>query len=343
MYGDLMTDSSYPARGARVTVIRPYPEPAVGFFLDDEGCGSFDSQFPTGHKVLLHTETVLGLGTSGQIHIKTFPSEIAMVSNMDTFCEFDIADLPEGWEVDADCPETGPHLVTLIATATEVIDRLHSLDGSLLAGEHTLKIWLDPTIQNASAPLGQVRLGTAGQEQDASALGKKFILGHEIGHWIQEEVTGGYWSVHYGYGPVVPDPDDEPLDPHPDTFGDPRDLACRFAVEYVAPETEETPDQLESHPNRHGIRSAEFASGAMPEGFGHFVAAVAFNSDLSEDADGFFRYYKDAHHDLTAYDEFEDPSGQDRQVSLRGGSGSETFGGPDRWVELQCSQACVIS
>ena len=75
----------------------------------------------------------------------------------------------------------------------------------------------------------------------------------------------------------------------------------------------------------------------MPEGFGHFVAAAAFNSDLSEDADGYFKYYKDADESLlTAYADFEEAGPNQRIVSLAGGSGSEVLGGPDRWVELQC-------
>ena len=39
-FGNLVTAPIYPARGARVTVIRPYPEPAVGMFLDNNGCAS---------------------------------------------------------------------------------------------------------------------------------------------------------------------------------------------------------------------------------------------------------------------------------------------------------------
>ncbi len=91
------------------------------------------------------------------------------------------------------------------------------------------------------------------------------------------------------------------------------------------------------NPNRHGIRSAEFSSGAMPEGFGHFVASVAFNADRSVDADGEFRYYKDADEALLpSYETFESETGN-RLVSLKGGTTAATAGGANRWTELECS------
>lgn len=322
-FGDLVTGEEYPARGARMRVIRPYPEPALEMFLDENGCGSFDTQFAAGHKALLFSEAVLGIGTGGLVHIKTYESEAQKDDDTDSFVAVDVPSIPEDWTVTVTAPADAEHRIELLATATEVVHRLHGLDGSLIVGSHTLQIWVDPMAQNASAPLGGVRVGSAGDEQGISALRKKFILGHEIGHWIQSEIVGDVWAYNYGYGP---DLNSEPLDPI--VPGNPLDEPCRWAVETLL-------DEGLANQNRHGLRSAEFVSGAMPEGFGHFVASVAFNSDLGADADGEFRYYKDPDELLLpSYADFEDDN---RIASLRGGSGSTVSGGPDRWVELQCT------
>jgi hypothetical protein len=322
-YGDLFIELESPARGARVTLIRPYPEPALGMFLDADGCGSFDSQFVTGHKAIIYTESVLGFGTGGQFHIRTYASNESMVNDSPGMVVVDIPSIPEDWRVEVDVPDSGLQLITLQATATEIIHRLHSLDGSLLTGGRTLKIWLDPLAQNAAAWTAQeIKVGTAGDDQGVSALRKKFIMGHEIGHWIQLQLAGG-WQYNYNYGP---DTESMPLDPY--VMGNPWDEPCGFAVEILL-------STSSINPNRHGIRSAEFSSGAMPEGFGHFVASVAFNSDLSEDADGAFRYYKDPDEELLeSYIPFEEGG---RVVSLLGGALPATpLGGADRWVAEQC-------
>ena len=353
MYGDLVTDVTYPARGARVTVIRPYPEAALGFFLDNDGCSTFDSQFRAGHKMLLYAETVVGFGGSGKIHIKSYQSTQAKNDDVDSFYMVDIPSIPDGWVVNVSAPADAEHRITHLVVATEVLHRLHGFGDSLLAGlGHELRIWVDPTRQNASAPLldstgdeitpGGIRVGSAGDDYDtgddmgASALRKKFILAHEIGHWIQERVTDGGWAFDYNYGPNT---EEDSLDPAlQPSGGNPNDEDCWFAVEYIDSVVLGM-DDLRANPNRHGIRSAEFASGAMPEGFGHFVASVAFNSDLGTDADGQFHYYKNANEMLlSSYGDFEDPGVDNRIVSLRGGVSPVPSGGADQWVAQECAE-----
>ena len=339
-YGDLVTDSTYPARGARITVIRPYPEPAFSTFLDESGCTTFDSQFSAGHKLLVYTEAVLGVGTAGTMRIKTFESEAAQVEDADSVFAIDIPSIPatpDRWAVHADVPADAEHRVMLLATATETLHRLHGLEGSLIAGSHALEIVVRHDLQNASAPQGRILVGAAGFDEGVSSLQRKFILGHEIGHWIQTEIVGDVWDYNYNYGPCGPGDGETctgepPFDPWVEVQGNAVDEPCQHAVEFLLPDQDD-----DANPNRHGIRSAEFVSGAMPEGFGHFVASVAFNSDLGVNADGAFKYYKDIDEDtLPSYEYFEDPLVDDRVVSLLGGTGSPP-GGPNRWVELQCS------
>lgn len=69
----------------------------------------------------------------------------------------------------------------------------------------------------------------------------------------------------------------------------------------------------------------------MPEGFGHFVAAAAFNDP---DASGVFRYYKDIDEMLLMdYAAFE---ANDGDVALEGGAEAGTLGGRSQWTEQMC-------
>lgn len=76
----------------------------------------------------------------------------------------------------------------------------------------------------------------------------------------------------------------------------------------------------------------------MPEGFAHFVAAVAFN-DIAQ-ADGVFRYYKDIDTSADGVPAYTDFVGAGNRVSLQGGVGTSVLGGHNAWVagEQDCDQ-----
>ncbi len=329
---------SVPARGARVTVIRPYPESAMDVWLGEDGCITYESQFPSGHKLVVHAEAVIGFGTNERIHVKMHEDE----DDLDAYMNPDPADDPvapiwqvhvpampqdpEPWSIQVDIPNDETQLVTLLATASEVLHRLHyDLEGSLITGTRRMRIALDPNQANAFARPNDVVLGTA-------ALRRKFILAHEIGHWIQLNVaTSGPWTeeIDYNYGPDSTDPPLDPFVPNGGTpLGVPWETPCRFAVADLAMN-----DSSGTNPNRHGIRGAEFSTGAMPEGFGHFVAAAAFNDP---DTTGIFRYYKDIDEELLP--DYVDFEANDGDVALEGGAPANTLGGASRWTELYCEE-----
>ena len=67
----------------------------------------------------------------------------------------------------------------------------------------------------------------------------------------------------------------------------------------------------------HGLRSAEYSSGALTEGFAHFIAAAAFNNI---DEDGIFTYYKAINPAIAS--DYQDLVDANYAVSLQGGTGA---------------------
>lgn len=252
---------------------------------------------------------------------------------------------PGGYDYQATIMDTGDPagdpeddtipMASIFGVATETVHRLHGLEGSggsLLTGIHELNIFIEKDGQNAraSSDFSGIIIGEFG------GMDRKFIIGHEIGHWLQDQVAGGFGALSnttYNYGPVACDPPHDPFAPNGNPPGCPHNAACQFFVEGTLEDPE--PFNTAGSPNRHGIRSAEFSSGAMIEGFGHFVSAAAYN-DL--DTTGRYHYYKDIDEEqLPDYFDFE--QGPDaRQVELAGGAAASTVGGRSQWVRLECSE-----
>ena len=57
---DYLIEDKIRARGARITLIRPAPEPPISTFLDQNGCLSFETQYAYGHKLLLYADAWIG-------------------------------------------------------------------------------------------------------------------------------------------------------------------------------------------------------------------------------------------------------------------------------------------
>lgn len=350
-------DPYVPARGLHVIIMRPYPEPPLSGYLSVEdtqdleaGCIEFESQFSAGHKAVLEAEAVLAQGEGAGIVVRAFgtpfnSSDPAGALGQLASWVVDMPPAPDGysWETiiypsDGVFPTTIGEvaaLTNLLAVSTEVVHRLHNLSGtSPLTDVHPLNVFIDAGGQNAFASNGgdAIAVGTTG------GVDKKFVIGHEIGHWVQQFVSEdenfGSFNLNYGpdcsgdlYDPFTPD---NSVCGELSSVGNPWNDACKFAVVGWEDQGFETGA---TNPNRHGIRSAEFSSSAMVEGFGHFVAAAAFN-DL--ETTGRYAYYKDIDQDeLPDYASFE--LGEfARQVELAGGSAATTIGGASRWTSLQC-------
>jgi hypothetical protein len=303
IFGTLM-GHPWPARGMRVTVIRPYPEAPLSMYLDQEGCTSFESQFHAGFQFLIYPEAILG--GSDNIRIKAYRIGENGTVNPDpeapTTPDFVVAEpvTDANNEIALSIPYSD--VWSVMAVATHVIHRVDTASGlgtSPLTGDHELLI-VRTNYPNSRA----LNFFEAGE----NAPSHKFVVGHEIGHWMQAEVNeqlGGSRATSFDY----------------DYFA--QNSPCKFGVTG----TESEMNALKSH----GIRSAEYSSSAMNEGFGHYVGAVAFNEVDSHF--GLFRYYKEI--DLVKFPDYSDFAMDGSQVNLAGGD-STVLGGQSAWVETEC-------
>lgn len=322
-YGSIAFGASVPAAGMRVTIVRPYPEPPLGVYLGDDGCVDFPTQFHAGHSFVWYPEALVGneAGTSYPVRVKVFQGKSQDDTDQDLPTAVVVPPIGDdehiGHHVE---PDETYHLTSILAIATTVLRRFHRMPDSYLDDGAELSLFRNLQILNGVL-----------DEPDSIRLGldsgnEKFLIAHEMGHWLQSlharqlgDLNEGYWDASYTWDAVAP--------------------ACYFQVE--------TPDGFDPElpntgSNSHGIRSSELSSGAMTEGFAHFVASVAFNTTPQEDAgapEGIFHYYKDIDLDAApAYEDFVDPLLDDLRVQLDGGVASTTWGGPSRWVELQCDE-----
>ena len=338
-----------PARGAHVFILRPYPEPVFTGWLNVDdvgdvgaGCIEFDSQFAAGHKALVEAQAVLdySTGPDAGIRVRGFAEQIEdsqpsagdLAGPIAAWEVVDMPPCPDDYSYKVDIEEDGSGVVTLFGTATETVHLLHGIGTSQLDDLHDLNLFIRAGGQNANATFAA---GSGIVIGEFGGLDRKFIIGHEIGHWLQLQLAGGFGNLDLDYGPVSCDPPHDPFIPPGamEPLGCPYNTACQFFVVGTLEGDIMPPDAV--NPNRHGIRSAEFSSAAMVEGFGHFVAAAAYN-DL--EITGRYQYYKDIDEDnLPDYEDFE--TGPDaRQVELAGGSATSTVGGRSRWTALECSE-----
>lgn len=311
------------ARGAKVTLIPPAPEPPLATFLDQSGCMTFETQFAYGHKLVVYAEAWVGL-LPEPVHIRMRRQEKKDDGyQTDFFWIVDLHGLAPNDAVEFPIKgEAKDPIVPLMAITTEVMHRLGPSPGQLDVHPPmpaTLFVDFLDWYGNARAGSGFIQVGP-------DSFREKVIIAHEIGHWLQFQWDGRFGPPSdYSYNSICLDPDQ-------------LDCPCRFGVE---PPEDLMGNTIAHDANAHGIRSAEFSTPAMIEGFAHFVAAVAFNDfadfDNSADEDGVFRYYKDIDiNKFPPYADFMDPQKGNSRVSLLGGINDQTLGGENRWTESQC-------
>ena len=98
---------------------------------------------------------------------------------------------------------------------------------------------------------GVKEISIATPDKDAR---RKFLIGHEVGHWYQKRWVGGFAPIDYSLDVDV--------------------IGC----------------ESENIHGAHALRSKEYAGGAHTEGFAHFLSTLAFNNPGSNAE---FKYYKD--------------------------------------------------
>lgn len=294
-----------PARGARTVLLRPAPEPPIERFLDQEGCMTFETQFAYGHKAMVYSEAFVG---DPAVHITASRDRVpgGGVEELEFVWEVDVHGVAANDVVELPIkPHEKDPFPPLMGGVTEAIYRLGQLEVlELLPAGVGLNIEFWDYNANAFGSATGITVGP-------DSYREKFVMGHEIGHWLQDNM-GGLKGASYTY------PSKDPL--------------CKFGV--VEPVYDLDGMVIDTLAGSHGIRSSEWSTDAFQEGFGHFIASVAFN-DL--DTDGIFRYYKDI--DLALYSAYTDLAAMNYRISLFGGpAGDSPLGGQDAWTRNACPQ-----
>lgn len=318
-FGDSYTVGGY-AYGARVTLIPPPPEQPLDTILDDSGCLAFKTQFAYGHKVLVYAEAWVG---TPAVHIRAF-AEGTQNAAPPPFWIVDLTGVAADDVVTHTVYKEGiAPISSLMATATNVISRLSELD---VLPESDTPLSLDLVYHDweggAYSPSNnEIVLGINSHDS-------KFVIAHEIGHWLRKQWSGDLFtgSNDYGYnGPTDDNIDDA-------------DEPCRFGVN---PLYDAEMNQLKTLAGKHGIRSAEHSTAAMEEGFSHFIAAAAFNDTSVSDADGIFHYYKDINVDpIGGFPLYAEFIANQSRVSLLG---TDDLGGENSWVTNQCPNDWAVN
>lgn len=264
-WGEHVTGSSVPARGARMTIIRPSPEPPLGVFLDNEGCVTFETQYAVGHKAVLYNEAFY----DELVHVRVFEIPEEVQSGALHEWAVDIPAIGDDDEIEITVPITGAwnqgSISSFLGVATETLHRLESMSPGLPQQERTLNIFYDHESRNAWANQTTIKLG-----RDSNS--EKYVLAHEMGHWLELGFSEMNYVPSYSYG--ITDPD------------------CEFGIDASGTEPGEMGPPLPAgQSNFHGIRSAEHGHAAMTEAYAHFLGAAAYSGPSYDD--GVFRYYKD--------------------------------------------------
>lgn len=267
----------------------------------------FETQFAYGIKMRVYAEALLG--QDDNIYIRAYNhtdvDELnAIEVDLDTSAEHwytvDLQGLASGDVVEVPLPLHDA--TSLLAYAAQTVYRVDQILGAHVTGAQTIHIiprWADNARLDTS--WGGIQVGH-------NVRTKKYVVAHELGHWFQWK-WGALGVFAYEYGP-----DDSFMPPQP------LDSPCQFPPLAVAG----------GDSSSHGLRSAEWSSGALTEGFAHFIAAVTFN-DIG-DEDGIFTYYKAI--DTNIVPDYQDLVDVDYAVSLQGGV--EAQGGTERWVDNMC-------
>lgn len=284
--GDHLTELTTPARGNRVMIIRPVPEPPLGLFLDNEGCVEFETQFAAGHKVIAYNEAVYDQYT----HVRAFGSDDELDDGTVSVWEAHVPVIGDGAGVKVNIEIDADQLANLMGVSIAALHQFNSVGAGLPQVARNLYPHRDGA-PNASADYEALRFG-------GDSMKEKFVVGHEIGHWLvmSGPWPAGGWSYSYSYEPL--------------------NAMC-------SPTTD---SGMDDDLGGHSLRSGEHASGAMVEGFAHFAAAVAFNNTAETLAD--FRYYKQLDSNTASQDLVDGMY----HVILPDGP----IGGVNRWTQQQC-------
>lgn len=258
---------TWKGRGARVRFQNGSSD-FTGWLDEDTGCSTWTHSSAGPWNVTVYAEARVGV--NDDITVRAFSSE----AKFDTWNANKTASNLQSWvfnNVYANCtgntcntslqtPNATGKLSNLMGYATWQTMKLDSNTSPPLSGQHQMILIADPCLGSSGSGSGSCQEGDLLWIQDADAgARRKFLVGHEIGHWFHAKHIGDNSLIANG------------LDPYSDLGAGP----C-------------TSDGV---PGAHALRSREYQLGAYLEGFAHFLSALAYNDHTQ--TTGWFRYYKD--------------------------------------------------
>ena len=232
---------------------------------ESSGCKTFTSSSGGGlTQMVVYAESKIG--GSGNITVRSFPTEAAM----DTWNGNQVDGNLSQWVLQVVPSCTGTTCTTNITNTANEADVVSNL--------HAAGVWSIFHVDNATSPrlsgAKTVFLHNSGcgannvSCQDGNVLRiqsassgarRKFLIGHEAGHWLHQQWVGG--SILQGMG-------------NPYEVENPPGSTCDST----------------GVPGEHGLRSLEFEGGAFVEGFAHFMSTLAYNDH--DESNAAFHYYK---------------------------------------------------
>jgi hypothetical protein len=282
--GDFGTGSTWVGRG-----IKFYAFGAKRYTDESDGCSTFTSTTGGGlTTMIIYAESKIG-GTDN-ITVRSFET----LADLNTWNGNPTDNnLPQWvWTVLPQCSGTTcTTTLTNTSNQADVVSNLHSagvwtiynIDKSTsarLAGTRTVFLHNSGCL---SATDGSCQMGDVlAIQPDWDGARRKFLIGHEAGHWLHHQWIGGAILAGTSGWYDVQNP--------PGTACDSVDV-----------------------PGDHGLRSLEREIGAFAEGVAHFLSTLAYNDH--DETDGAFHYYKDiGPYDFDVVDVEHGPTGGDDNV-----------------------------
>lgn len=281
--GDYLIDYWSPALGVRYHLGIPWVGTYTGYASRSTGCFSLPVNPTTDYYVTIFFESRVGYGNRNLL--------------LRSFGDFEVnGDVPwsfENWvaggKKNEDVPRNSIHvwpspgfstvhlathpanvtLANLLAVASHGVTRLEEATKPPPSNASTLrKMELIPR-DCPNKPVGTSCAGNSVTNSyselsispEGSDTHRKFLIGHEVGHWYHLFQAGSYPPMDYSLDSVFE--------------------GC----------------QSGNIVGLHALRSKEEQGGALVEGFAHFLSAYVFNA--ASGSDGWFKYYKQ--HDEYGY------------------------------------------
>jgi hypothetical protein len=268
--GDYMTDNLHQAFGARYHLGIPWVGTYAGNASKTTGCFSLPVNPATDFYVTIFFESKVGYGARN-LRLRSF-SDFEVNGTIPWSYE----NWAAGGKQEADVPRNAIHvdpspglntihlathpgnvtLANLLSVASHGVMRLEE---ATTPPASPLAVLKDMEIIPRDCPNQPDGTSCAGSTQlSISPLGsdthRKFLIGHEVGHWYHKLMSGSFppfdYSLHSGLS------------------------GCKS--ELIVGD--------------HAMRSKEYEAGALTEGFAHFLSAYMFNA--ASGSDGWFKYYK---------------------------------------------------